>query len=287
MRQLVCVLSLLALFLSMNAAGATYSFIATGPVASGLSPLNENPPHPESSASGTALIIFDTVAHQMTVNVVFSGLTTPNTAAHIHCCVGAPGNAGVATTVPTFTGFPSGATSGTYFHTFDMLSATSYNPAFVSAHGGTVATAEGAFLAGLLAGQTYLNIHTSRFGGGEMRGFLVTPVNISVKPGSGSSPINPKSHGTIPVAILSTTTFDAVTSVDTATLTFGRTGTEQSLGFCNPGGEDVNGDGLLDLVCHFDSQATGFKAGDTLGILTGKTLLGTPILGQDTIRIVP
>jgi len=126
------------------------------------------------------------------------------------------------------------------------------------------------------------------FGGGEMRGFLVTPVNISIKPGSdSSSPINPKSHGKIPIAILSSTTFDAVTSVDSSSLTFGRTGTQQSLGFCNTGGEDVNGDGLLDLVCHFETQLTGFKAGDTLGILMGKTLLGTPILGQDTIRIVP
>jgi hypothetical protein len=52
----------------------------------------------------------------MTVNVVFSGLTTPNTAAHIHCCVASPGTTGVATTVPTFMGFPTGTTSGTYSH---------------------------------------------------------------------------------------------------------------------------------------------------------------------------
>jgi hypothetical protein len=34
-------------------------------------------------------------------------------------------------------------------------------------------------------------------------------------------------------------------------LTFGRTGKEQSLAFCNTGGEDVNGDGLSDLVLSF------------------------------------
>ena len=287
MRQWVCVLSLLAL-LVVSSAGATYTFVATGPVASGLSPLNENPPHPVSSGTGTALITFDTVANQMTVNVVFSGVTTPNTAAHIHCCISAPGNTGVATTTPTFTGFPGGVTSGTYSHAFNMLDVGSYNPSFVAAHGGTAAGAEAALLAGMLAGQTYLNIHTTMFGGGEIRGFLVTPVDISIKPGSGSSsPINPKSHGTIPVAILSTATFNAVTSIDPTTLTFGRTGTEQSLAFCNTGGEDVNGDGLLDLVCHFQTQSTGFQSGDTLGILIGKTFLGTPILGQDTIRIVP
>ena len=35
----------------------------------------------------------------------------------------------------------------------------------------------------------------------------------------------------------------------------------------------VNGDGLLDLVCHFQTRSTGFQSGDTLGILIGKTFL--------------
>ena len=147
-------------------------FVASGPAVPGLSPLNENPAHPESSATGTAQVIWDTSTHLMTVNVTFAGLTTPNTAAHIHCCVASPGTTGVATTVPTFTGFPSGVTSGTYTHTFDMTSLTSYNPAFVTAHGGTAVGAEAALLAGMQAGQTYLNIHTTMFPGGEERGFL-------------------------------------------------------------------------------------------------------------------
>ncbi len=162
----------------------TLHFAATGPAAPGLSPLNENPPHPTSSATGTGSVSWDTVTNMMTVAVVFSGLTTPNTAAHIHCCVDAPGNTGVATTVPTFTGFPGGTTSGTYLHTFDMLSLTSYNPSFVAAHGGTAASAAADLLAGLLAGRSYLNIHTQMFGGGEERGFLVP-----------TSPACPLGHG--------------------------------------------------------------------------------------------
>jgi CHRD domain len=51
----------------------------------------------------------------------------------------------------------------------------SYNPAFVTANGGTTATAEAALLAGLAAGEAYLNIHTDNFTAGEIRGFL-TPV---------------------------------------------------------------------------------------------------------------
>ena len=151
---------------------AALEFHANGPTAPGLSPLNENPQHPESSATGTTVVFWDTTTSTMTVNVVFDGLTTPNTAAHIHCCVAAPGNAGVATTTPTFTGFPGGVTSGTYTHTFNMLDASSWNPAFISSHGGTAASAAAALLAGLQAGQAYQNVHTQRFGGGEIRGFL-------------------------------------------------------------------------------------------------------------------
>jgi hypothetical protein len=55
--------------------------------------------------------------------------------------------------------------------TFDLTMANSYNPAFVTAEGG-VANAEAALVAGLLAGETYINIHTTMFPGGEIRGFL-------------------------------------------------------------------------------------------------------------------
>jgi hypothetical protein len=56
--------------------------------------------------------------------------------------------------------------------TFDLTMASSYNPAFVTAEGGTVAGAEAALVAGLLDGETYINIHTTMFPGGEIRGFL-------------------------------------------------------------------------------------------------------------------
>jgi hypothetical protein len=287
MKQMGSVLALLAM-LAVSSPAATLTFVATGPVAPGLSPLNENPPHPVSNATGTALVTWDTVTNIMTVNVVFSGLTTPSTAAHIHCCMNPPGNAGVATTVPFFPGFPIGVTSGTYSHSFDMLSSGSYNPAFVTANGGTPASAAAVLLAGIQKGQSYLNIHSMMFGGGEIRGFLAVSVDISIKPGSAPpSPINTRSRGTIPVAIISTPGFNAVTAVDTSSLTFGRTGNEHSLAFCNSGGEDVNGDGLPDLVCHFDTQSTGFESGDTLGILMGKTGQGAVIVGQEAIVTVP
>jgi hypothetical protein len=111
-------------------------------------------------------------------------------------------------------------------------------------------------------------------------------VDIDIKPGSFPNAVNSRSKGVTPVAILSEPGFDAPTEIDTASLTFGRTGDEPSLAFCRSSTEDVNGDGLLDVVCHFDTAATGFLLGDAQGVLNGKTLRGVPIRGTDSVRIV-
>lgn len=132
-------------------------------------------PSTPSTGTGTATLTFDTDLNTMTLEVAFSGLTGTVNAAHIHCCTAAPaaGNVGVATTVPTFPGFPAGVTSGSYAMTFDLTLPSSFNPAFVTANGGTPAGAEAALLAGVAEGRAYLNIHTDVFPAGEIRGFLV------------------------------------------------------------------------------------------------------------------
>lgn len=118
-------------------------------------------------------------------------------------------------------------------------------------------------------------------------------VAIDIKPGSEPNAINSKGKGNISVAILSTTTFAAPNEVDKSSLTFGRTGDEESLHrrgkeeIPNCSAEDINSDGLADLVCRFDSQETGFVAGDTVGILKGLLVVGTPIEGRDAVVIVP
>jgi CHRD domain/PEP-CTERM motif len=136
-----------------------------------LSGANEVPPN-ASPGTGTAVITIDTTTHMMTVNINFSGLSGNTTASHIHCCAPPGTNAQVATTTPTFTDFPLGVQSGTYLHTFDLTLASSYNPAFITSHGGTVTQAEADLIAGIVAGQAYLNIHTNLFPGGEIRGQL-------------------------------------------------------------------------------------------------------------------
>lgn len=136
----------------------------------------ESPPN-ASPGKGFAEVTLDTVLNTLHVQVTFSDLLGTTTASHIHCCTTLPntGTAGVATTVPTFPGFPLGVTSGTYDHVLDLTLDTSYNPTFEAANGGTAAGAEAALIAGMEADKTYLNIHTTVVPGGEIRGFLAVP----------------------------------------------------------------------------------------------------------------
>jgi len=126
-----------------------------------------------SPGTGFATVIYDSGAHTMDVNVIFSGLLGTTTASHIHCCGSSSANFPVATQVPTFSGFPLGVTAGSYSHLFDMTQEASYNPTFFSLHGGTAASAEFALLTGMTAGNTYFNIHTQVFPGGAIRGTLI------------------------------------------------------------------------------------------------------------------
>jgi len=151
-----------------NSFAATIFYTAT------LSGPNESPTN-ASPGTGSAIVSFDTVTNMLTVNVLFSGLTGTTTASHIHCCTAVPftSTAIVATETPTFGGFPLGVTSGTYSNSYNLTLAASFNSAFITASGGTVAGAETAFVAGLANGTSYLNIHSTTFPGGEIRGFLV------------------------------------------------------------------------------------------------------------------
>jgi len=116
--------------------------------------------------------VLDPTAQTLQVIASFFGLTTPDTAAHIHCCAPLGTNAGVATTVPAFQGFPLGVTQGVYLSpVFDLTQPLIYNPAFVTMQGG-LSQAEAALIAGIENDQTYFNIHTMANPGGEIRGQL-------------------------------------------------------------------------------------------------------------------
>lgn len=117
---------------------------------------------------------------------------------------------------------------------------------------------------------------------------LETPlleVDIDIKPGSDPNCFNSNGHGVIPVAILSSPDFDASmvdpfsVSLDGAAVRVkGKSGTAGSL-------EDVNGDGILDLVVQIidDSVYTG----EATAYLSGDTYDGVPIVGSDSICLRP
>jgi hypothetical protein len=116
----------------------------------------------------------------------------------------------------------------------------------------------------------------------DFREAVQQTVEIDVKPGSDRNAFSLKSKGVIPVAVLGSVDFDA-TLVDFSTVTFG------------PGAaptahdghvEDVNGDGFVDMVFHFNGQGTGIACGDTDAALSGETLGGQSITGSDSINTV-
>ena len=147
-----------------------------------LDGLSEAPPN-ASPGTGSSTVTIDTTLNTMRVQAAFSGLLAGVTASHIHAATATPltGTAGVATQAPTFSGFPLGVTSGVYDQTFDMTLASSFNASYITAQGGTPASAFAALTAAMTQGRAYLNIHSSAFPGGEIRGFLVpTPGGLSL-----------------------------------------------------------------------------------------------------------
>lgn len=111
-------------------------------------------------------------------------------------------------------------------------------------------------------------------------------VTIDIKPGSDPNAINLKSRGVIPVAILTTDTFDA-TTVDHLSAEFGPAGATEAHGRGHV--EDVDGDMDWDLVLHFKTQVTGIACGEDEASLTGQaTIDGMPITitGMDAIKTV-
>lgn len=157
------VLALMAGFAFAGSAEAATFYKAT------LLGSNENPAV-VTPGSGTALLTLD--GDFLTVQIAFEDLLGDTVASHIHCCAAAPANAGVATPVPSFPGFPLGVKSGAYSQLFNLTQLSSYSPTFVTNNGGTAQSARTAFVNGLNSNQAYLNVHSVMFPAGEIRGQL-------------------------------------------------------------------------------------------------------------------
>lgn len=103
-----------------------------------------------TSATGLCTATLDDVANQVSVSCTYSGLTSNANNAHIHA--GAPGVSGGPIVPLTFTA----ATSGTATATNASISASN--------------------VAAMIAGNTYVNVHSVNNGGGEIRGQIVADV---------------------------------------------------------------------------------------------------------------
>lgn len=127
---------------------------------------------PPNGSPGTAVATIEVGGQQMSVDLPFRDLLGSTLYAHIHCCT-ADAFTGSAPVAVPFTGFPAGVTAGEYGNAIPLDAASSYDPEFVKAHGGTTQTAAAALLDAIDANEAYVNIHTTLYPNGEVRGWLV------------------------------------------------------------------------------------------------------------------
>jgi cytochrome oxidase assembly protein ShyY1 len=134
-----------------------------------LSGAQEVPPNP-STGLGNFVGTYNDVTNELSFQLMFAGLSSPTTAAHLH----APAPPGVnAPVVIGFAGFPTGVTSGSYSNTYILTEAQE---------------------AQLLCGQWYVNVHTTTYPGGEIRGQVKEAPSMSfdiTMAGSQEVPPNP------------------------------------------------------------------------------------------------
>lgn len=117
-----------------------------------LDGLQETPPN-ASPASGSATLVLDTAANTLSYTITYGGLVATETAAHIHGFAPPGMAAGVLHPLPA--GNPK-------IGVWNYMEAQEAN---------------------IIAGLTYINIHTSSFPGGEIRGQIVREV-VGVEEGT-------------------------------------------------------------------------------------------------------
>ena len=113
-------------------------------------------------------------------------------------------------------------------------------------------------------------------------------VTIDILPGSSTNPFNMKAKGTLPVAIMSSASFDAA-AINLASVRLGSVGIAvKNNGTFHAALEDVDRDGRRDLVIHVDRQAlvsSGSVTRSTIQLtLTGTTNSGAAFQGTDQIE---
>lgn len=246
-------------------------------------------PPTTSTATGSAYALVDNGNDSVFVTGSYTGLTAASTMAHVHHEL--PGTAGPV----IFPVFHSAATSG-------------------AVHAMVLAT--GVQVDSMLAGQSYINVHTSTHPSGEIRGQLVNEINAGYFAGelSGASETTPNSsaaRGTVIAVYNSATkTLDILgdyqklgSAITSATLFSGAAGAEGTMvaDFTNSG----DSTGTISLVTNItNAQETDLLAGNMyvnvfsadiasgeirtqLMPTAGETHLFTVNLDEDQVRANP
>ncbi|UCE87498.1 MAG: hypothetical protein JSU66_07230 [Deltaproteobacteria bacterium] len=124
---------------------------------------------------------------------------------------------------------------------------------------------------------------------GKLTVDIILPIQVDIKGGTSEAPFNLGSNGLMPVNIPTTEFFDAVAEADVDTLAIVING--NSVYIVKSAYQDVDDDGDIDLVVHFDTQQlvdAGVDEFTTSLTLTGKTIqTGMTMRGSDAIKIVP
>jgi hypothetical protein len=110
----------------------------------------------------------------------------------------------------------------------------------------------------------------------------VLKVKIDVKPGDEPTMVERNRGGFLPVAIISTDQFDAV-SLDVASIRIGPTGTEAEAARTTK--SDVNEDKRTDLLVLVRVQDLNIKCGDTAIRMTAKTNDGVAVEGMEAVKV--
>jgi hypothetical protein len=188
------------------------------------------------------------------------------------------------------------AVSGTAYMTVNGISQGFYEAGWKN-HAPEISPAGMTFTADMTQLQVFYGIyarfgaHTVVFEDIQVTGCSASAeVEIDIKPNSYPNAINIRSHGVIPVAVFSTYDFDATTidpqTVRLSGMSVATRGKDRSKYMANV--KDLNGDGLPDMVLHFQTQSLDLdQIDDDMAVLTGQTYDGRSFIGYDQVTIVP
>jgi hypothetical protein len=112
------------------------------------------------------------------------------------------------------------------------------------------------------------------------------PVAIDIEPGKFPNTIKLQSNGHVSTAIFSTPGFDA-TGIDPESVTLaGASVRTKKRGKMVARAEDVNRDGLLDLVVQMSVEDLELDPRDTVAVLEGATFDGRLVRGEDSVKVI-